>query len=104
MVETDLARDDRRAEVGKDWHDFEERHSHGLSLYLADSFDLMWAMAQAMDGTVGFLKHKLLAFTAGVLKLRVCGGSCGVGRRLILGTCGTLCGVPQPESTTLEMA
>ena len=48
-----------------------ERHSQGLSLYLARSLDRIWAIAQAIEGTEGFLKQKLLAFTAGVLKLRV---------------------------------
>jgi hypothetical protein len=71
IVEIDRASEDRRAEVGKGWESFEERHSHELSLYVANSFDLIWAIAQAIDGTKGFLKHKLLAFTAGVLKLRV---------------------------------
>lgn len=43
-----------------------------------------------MDGMNGLLKQKPEAFTAGVLKVPVWGVSWGVGRRPILGTCGTV--------------
>ncbi len=39
IEETDRAREDLRADVGKGWDVFMEPHSQGLSLYLAISLD-----------------------------------------------------------------